>query len=467
MLQSESHKSKIKSSTKSIAFKSTQIDETDSDCNEDGGYDTEAIDLFLHNFEKFFKKKAIKNDSKSKKNNCDGKEEFSSGKGKNGGKGPPSRLKCSECHGYGHLADECVNILKRKINFKANITWDDIDSDKFEEEHKDETNLIAFGASLHSRSSDHESSDDSEDGETDEDEGIHEFKEKYNHLYEESVKIAETNLKLVEKYKKSNLELAAVSIQVEELQGSLSTLTFERDQLIKEVEILKEKNKVLFDENIQSVSKINDLQVEYTSANDLFERLNTGSRTLDNILSIQRPTSDKTGLGFYEASSSKTVGGKLNELEPKKVTPKPHSIDTAKNVIGKTHDIKKGSFTNFIPTCHYCKIKGHIKPKCFQLHGYPQGFRHYKNTTKVGSIGNVMTNLVKNKKIKSLWLKPLSENQKNFGKIQTRQIWVKKCDLDCFVAHTTFKARNSHMWNRNSDCSRYMPSNKIGWGMSH
>ncbi|KAG5526739.1 hypothetical protein RHGRI_032860 [Rhododendron griersonianum] len=325
---------------------------------------------------------------------------------------------------------------------------------------------MAFGASLKSNLSDHESSDDSENEGSDEEFSFDELKQSYNMLFKESIKINESNLKMAENYNNSNKELVTAKKQVEELQVSLSSVTSEKEKLSKEVENLREKNKALTDLNAASEDKIESLNIEIDNANILFERLNTGSKKLDKILDVQRPTSDKTGLGFYEASSSKTVRGKPNEVESNKVTTKPHSIDTTKNVIGKTHDIKKDSFTNFIPTCHYCQIKGHIKPKCFQLHGYPQGFQHYKNATMVGSIGNVMSSLVKNKNVKSLWLKPLSENQKNFGKIQTRQIWIKKCDLDCFVAHTTFKAKNSHIWNRNSDCSHFMLSNKIGWGMS-
>ncbi|KAG5563235.1 hypothetical protein RHGRI_005851 [Rhododendron griersonianum] len=465
MLQPESLNSKVKPSAKSIAFASSQSESRESDCDDE--YDLEAMDIFTKNFKQFFKKKVTDSDGNKKFGNR-GKNESSSAKEKKGIKSTPAGPKCYECQGYGHVAHECINKLKKKTNFKANITWDDdSESDNSEEEQVDRTNFMAFGASLKSNLSDHESSDDSENEGSDEEFSFDELKQSYNMLFKESIKINESNLKMAENYNNSNKELVTAKKQVEELQVSLSSVTSEKEKLSKEVENLREKNKVLTNLNAASEDKIESLNIEIDNANILFERLNTGSKKLDKILDVQRPTSDKTGLGFYEASSSKIVRGKPNEVESNKVTPKPHSIDTTKNVMGKTHDIKKDSFTNFIPTCHYCQIKGHIKPKCFQLHGYPQGFRHYKNATMVGSIGNVMSSLVKNKNVKSLWLKPLSENQKNFGKIQTRQIWVKKCDLDCFVAHTTFKAKNSHIWNRNSDCSHFMPSNKIGWGMSH
>ncbi|KAG5566092.1 hypothetical protein RHGRI_001882 [Rhododendron griersonianum] len=149
-------------------------------------------------------------------------------------------------------------------------------------------------------------------------------------LYRESVKINETSLKLAEKYNNSHMELVIVKNKVEELQGLLNSVISEKEKLSKEVESLQEKNRVLIELNTALDDKINMLNAEIGNSNILFEGLNTGSRILDNILSIQRPASDKTGLGFYEVSSSKTVGGNPNELESKKVMPKSHSIDRTK-----------------------------------------------------------------------------------------------------------------------------------------
>ncbi|KAI8530382.1 hypothetical protein RHMOL_Rhmol11G0053900 [Rhododendron molle] len=146
-------------------------------------------------------------------NSCEtlGKVESSNGKDKKGIKGPPSGPKCYECHGYGHVAHECINKLKKKSNFRANITWDaDSESEKSREEREYNSNFIAFGASLHSHDNDHESSDDTDDDEGDEFEDSHELREKYDYLYKESLKINKTNLKLAEKYKNANMELARV-----------------------------------------------------------------------------------------------------------------------------------------------------------------------------------------------------------------------------------------------------------------
>ncbi|KAI8543453.1 hypothetical protein RHMOL_Rhmol08G0219400 [Rhododendron molle] len=196
MMQSESHKSKIKHSTKSIAFKSSEIDERDSICNNDDEYDTKAMDLFFQSFKKFFKKKAIKINSKIRKDNETDKKDFSNGKGINGGKGSLLEPKCQECHGYGHLAHECINVgTKKKDKFQGHyITWDDSHSDSSEVEQEDKANFTSFVASLHSQIDDKSinkfyqgSSDDSENEDGGEFDDEDDLRESYDRLYRKSV----------------------------------------------------------------------------------------------------------------------------------------------------------------------------------------------------------------------------------------------------------------------------------------
>ncbi|KAG5558091.1 hypothetical protein RHGRI_008112 [Rhododendron griersonianum] len=147
MLQPESQKSKIKPSTKPIAFSSSQSENKDSESDND--YDLEAMTLFTENFKKFFKKKSTGNDVSGKMSNINGKYEAFSRKGKKGVKGSLAGPKCYDCQGYGHLAYECINKLKKKTNFKANVTWDDnSESDDSKEEQEDKSNFMVFGASL-------------------------------------------------------------------------------------------------------------------------------------------------------------------------------------------------------------------------------------------------------------------------------------------------------------------------------
>ncbi|KAI8557466.1 hypothetical protein RHMOL_Rhmol04G0013100 [Rhododendron molle] len=121
-----------------------------------------------------------------------------------------NNCKTLECHGYGHLAHECINVLKRKTNFKANITWDDSLSDSSEVEQEDKANFTSFVASLHSQTDDksinkfdQRSSDDSENEDGGEFDDEDDLRESYDRLYRESVRINKVNLTLTGSVKMS------------------------------------------------------------------------------------------------------------------------------------------------------------------------------------------------------------------------------------------------------------------------
>ncbi|KAG5523890.1 hypothetical protein RHGRI_030775 [Rhododendron griersonianum] len=256
--------------------------------------------------------------------NNGGKGEASSEKGKRGIKGPPPGFRCFECQGYGHLARECINKLKKKRNYQANITWDDDnDSEISEEGGEEHTNFFAFGASLHSQTSDKPinsfeqgSSDDSDNEDGGEFEGVDDLRESYDRLYHVSVRINKVNLKLTGKCQDVNVELLKMEKQLGEQQGLLLSVTEERDKLRKEAIDLKEKNRVLGELNTVYEGKMNKLKNELTSANCLLERLNIGSKALDDMLNSQRSPSDKSGLGFYGTPSSHEQRENINEKKP-------------------------------------------------------------------------------------------------------------------------------------------------------
>ncbi|KAG5516291.1 hypothetical protein RHGRI_037110 [Rhododendron griersonianum] len=273
-------------------------------------------------------------------------------------------------------------------------------------------------------------------------------------LYKESVKIVETNLELAKKYKESNVELEIAKKQVEELQRLLSDVTSERDKLRKEVGSLQEKNGLLIESNT----------------------ICEGSKKLNNILDVQRPTSDRSGLGFHGASSSKQIGGKLNEAKAKEVMPKFCTINIAKNIVKKPLDSKKATPPKFIPTCHYCQVKDHIRPNCFKLHGYPTA-KHSYATNNRGSCdhfaprwNNVqMPRPVGYNDDHTINMNPrhISIVQSESSQVKTRPIWVRRCDLHCLATNMVSKARKIYMWNLNGGYSRHMSSDTFGRGMPH
>lgn len=395
-----------KTSKKSIAFSSKHKESNESD--SDDNYDMEALAIFTNNFKRFFKKKTNENENNVKKGR--GKFESSNNKERKGVRGPPSGPKCYECHGYGHLAQNCAN---KKANTKVyNVkTWDDdTDSEKSGSEPDDENdgkNYLAFTGKL---SKGERSESDVEEDLVDFDE----LKEEYDRLYNESAKITKENIKLRSKFEAASVDLAKTLATTKDLSESLDCLIQERDILKKEVVQLRTKNKGLEQLNTMNEGKINDLSIDLKNANGIFKRFNAGSKALDNILEVQKPANDRSGLGYHASSSNKVEGGQsstifLNERTEVKAKPiqntvKPkmfyktrehiertftskfipichhcgvhghirpqcnkfHATHTSRMHFAHSHDYK-----NFIPTCHFCGVKGHTRPNCFKLYGYP------------------------------------------------------------------------------------------------
>ncbi|KAG5547572.1 hypothetical protein RHGRI_013310 [Rhododendron griersonianum] len=139
---------------------------------------------------------------------------------------------------------------------------------------------------------------------------------------------------MAENYNNSKKELVtSAKKQVEDLQGFLSNVISEKEKLSKEVESLQEKNRVWIELNTASDDKINMLNAEIGNANILFERLNTGSKTLDDILSIQRLGLIKEGLGYVEGVSSSKAGGKMVFVKANNRTLTPPVAEKARSPI--------------------------------------------------------------------------------------------------------------------------------------
>ena len=85
---------------------------------------------------------------------------------------------------------------------------------------------------------------------------------------------------------------------------------------------------------------------------------------LDEILSAQKPSSNKTGLGYaisFGSSSSMAFGSRTVFL--------PQSEKGDKGMKSKTDLVNSKSFVR-PHVCHHYGVPGHIRPSCFKL--YPQ-----------------------------------------------------------------------------------------------
>ena len=105
--------------------------------------------------------------------------------------------------------------------------------------------------------------------------------------------------------------------------------------------------------------KVKNLEVELSQARTQIERM--FSAKLDEVLSAQKPSSDKIGLGYAVSSSpsSSTASG------PKTV----FILQFEKCDKGMKSIIDLSNSKSFVRphVCHYCGISGHIHPNCFKL----------------------------------------------------------------------------------------------------
>lgn len=149
---------------------------------------------------------------------------------------------------------------------------------------------------------------------------------------------------------------------------------------------------------------------------------------MDNILEAQRMVGDRAGLGFTNpstASDGNKHNGKAHEV-------KINVFSLQKPICTTSSNDKKGQSTNggnFKPVCHFCGVHGHIRPNCFQLHGYP--YASLKN-----KYGNHRLNWSGINR-KPHFRKPMQEYHMSVGHkkverpamLKTKSIWVRKSDL--------------------------------------
>ena len=90
------------------------------------------------------------------------------------------------------------------------------------------------------------------------------------------------------------------------------------------------------------------------------------SAKLDKVLSAQKPSSDKTGLGYAVSSGppSSMASGSRNVFVPQ-------SEKGNKGMKSKTDLANSKSFVR-PHACHHCGISRHIHPNCFKLYPHRQ-----------------------------------------------------------------------------------------------
>jgi len=111
------------------------------------------------------------------------------------------------------------------------------------------------------------------------------------------------------------------------------------------------------------------------------ERIST--KKLDSVLSSQKPSNDKTGLGYTGEGSSSSGAKKevkfvstKNVKKPKVEKPKIETHVVAKRTIGPKPKEKEKALPKsqrglqVKHFCHHCGMQGHTRPNCFNLQAF-------------------------------------------------------------------------------------------------
>ncbi|CAL8155982.1 unnamed protein product [Prunus armeniaca] len=277
-------------------------------------------------------------------------------------------VKCYLCGGASHIDVECANNHMTKSNEREksiSAQWSDSDSDdsnNYITSSYEEANNFALVGSVHNSSlarvhvikEECVPGDDRQDDQSymeQDDQSYLGMCEKYDILFTKTSKLKERNLLLEGKVK--NLEILNCTFKeaINELSENVETLESERDSLIvikndisNQVNVLKENNLIFQVFNKNFLTQINE-------ANDTVIKLTIGAKKVDKMLNMGKVHGDKTGFG-YGCSSS---------CVPPPLTTFVKESNTKFYVLEPTRTQR------FIPTCHHCGVKGHIRPRCNAL----------------------------------------------------------------------------------------------------
>ncbi|GJU43808.1 zf-CCHC domain-containing protein [Tanacetum coccineum] len=279
IIKKDSEIVKAKVERKSLALKAKK-ESSDEECSTSGSEDEEYA-MAVRDFKKFFKRRGRfvrqpRNDKKTFQRSRDDKN------GKND-------RKCFRCGDPNHLIGECPKPPKDK-NQRAFVggSWSD-SGEEDDEKVKDETCLVAHASSEVCSESSYFS---------DENSSIDDIA-----LDNEYDKLCKMSLKIITKNKRLKATRNSLENEIRELKDKLSI--FEKN---KGVDLECEMCRVLKIEN----EKLKD---ESTRLNK-FEK---STHCLNEMLSNQKPSGDKLGLGFnsFEASSSGTKEIKFVKAQKK------------------------------------------------------------------------------------------------------------------------------------------------------
>jgi len=143
-------------------------------------------------------------------------------------------------------------------------------------------------------------------------------------------KLKQENEKIVSKYKVVGCDCSSNSFNMDDCK-SLQTKfeNFKKDHYVERMK----------------------LQTKRSYLKGLFGKLNKGKSDLNHMLSVQKHTSNKTGLGYNKQTS---FSKKKKFISSKGVN--PNKVSKKRTIVYSKRNVK---------TCHYCMKRGHASYKCY------------------------------------------------------------------------------------------------------
>ncbi|GAU45662.1 hypothetical protein TSUD_293710 [Trifolium subterraneum] len=305
-------------------------------------------------------------------------------------------IQCHECEGYGHIRTKCATFLKKQKK-SLNVTWSDVDESEEEGESDVAKHVTVLTGIV---TSDTESCD--------EEVSYDELAETYRDLCLVSVE----KCKELEKQKKLNSQLQGEKIsllsKIDDLQKKVNNLTSNLDAANEEID---------------------KLEVDIERLRKYSEMLNkTGADKLDEILekNVRRPKF--IGISYENVNKHRSYNPELMYTQPKESPMSRKMLHHSKQHYGAKYKTKSHSWV-----CHYCGRKGHIRPLCYKLYGYPNRKPRQFVSPKE-------------------W-KPKNEDVSSIPKIDET---LNKDQVAGLIAHTSFRASSREDWYFDSGCSRNM-----------
>ncbi|WJX67153.1 hypothetical protein P8452_51646 [Trifolium repens] len=317
---------------------------------------------------------------------------------------PVKGVQCHECEGYGHIRTECATFLKKQKKGLF-VSWSDEDSEEGEESARHVSAMTGVCAPVTNSDDDvevvYEEHSDEEENDT-----YEELLGLYNDLlvrYKEVCRILEKQKKTINQlHTEKDFQIG----QTLKAEKELTQANADMEELKKRVNQLN-CGANLLEEILDGVptTHLKSIGYNYTALNQHQQNKNTKFLPADEVIDPY-------------------TGERM--LQP----PAPHSKTYPYVRIGQNS--RSGPNNHRAPghhgrsrkwVCHHCGKKGHIRPFCFRLHGYPKHWEQSKTVPK-------------RETIKKEW-RPKSEN---VG----------------LIAHTSLRTSSREDWYFDSGCSRHM-----------